>query len=333
MKANAVVIEQPRTNSRIFAHTRWDAIPVLAAIFHCLYFFGMFYLFPRVPLWIMLVLGFVYSVSISWNINGISHNFIHNRYFRLPLLNRLFSILDSITVGFSQVFYECIHMQHHKGNADRPNENGDTVDWISIYKHGHDGQAESPLKYTFLSFFREDPKTVYRELKRKNPRDAFWGVTELSLFVSTFVILGVLNWHYICFLLPFWYFGHCLSYLNGYYRHFGGNPDEPLAWGVSSYEKLYNWTWFFNGYHAEHHFRPKVHWTRMQALRDQIVEQQRAAGVRVIKPPHALAFLDPNLPTLKQNSRQESRVRWNLKSRVSKVKPTERMLVDPHAGT
>ena len=34
----------------------------------------------------------------------------------------------------------------------------------------------------------------------------------------------------------------------------------------------------------------------MQAFRDQIAEQQRAAGVRVIKPPHALGFLDPNLP-------------------------------------
>jgi len=31
-------------------------------------------------------------------------------------------------------------------------------------------------------------------------------------------------------------------------------------------------------------------------LRDQIVDQQRAARVRVIKPPHALGFLDPDLP-------------------------------------
>ena len=106
----------------------------------------------------MLILGFIYSVSISWNINGISHNFIHNPYFRSPLLNRLFSIMESITVGFGQVFYECIHMQHHKGNADRPDEHGDTIDWISIYKHGHDGEAEHPLKYTFISFFREDPE-------------------------------------------------------------------------------------------------------------------------------------------------------------------------------
>jgi fatty acid desaturase len=195
-------------------------------------------------------LGFIYSVSISWNINGVSHNFIHNPYFRSPLLNRLFSILESITVGFSQIFYECIHMQHHKGNADRPDEHGEA---------------------------------------------------ELALFVTTFVILGILNWRYICFVLPFYYFGHCLSYLNGYYRHYGRNPDEPIAWGVSSYDKLYNWIWFYNGYHAEHHFRPKVHWTQMRAFREQIVDQQHAAGVRVIKPPHALGFLDPGLPRRKQS--------------------------------
>ena len=104
MKSNPFVIESPATDSRIFAHTRWDSIPVLAAIFHCAYFFGMFCLFSRVPLWIMLILGFVYSVSISWNINGISHNFIHNPYFRFPLFNRLFRILESITVGFTPDF-------------------------------------------------------------------------------------------------------------------------------------------------------------------------------------------------------------------------------------
>src|SRR2546425_11362387 len=77
----SAIIERPRTNSKVFAHTRWDAIPVSAALLHCVYFFGMFYLFPRVPVWVMLILGLIYSVSISWNINGVSHNFIHNPYF------------------------------------------------------------------------------------------------------------------------------------------------------------------------------------------------------------------------------------------------------------
>jgi hypothetical protein len=35
----------------------------------------------------------------------------------------------------------------------------------------------------------------------------------------------------------------------------------------------------------------------MEAFHHQIAEEQRAAGVRVIKPPHALGFLDPDLPS------------------------------------
>src|SRR5450432_1606501 len=102
MKTNSIIVERITTDSKVFAHTRWDAIPVAAGLLHCAYFFGMFYLFPRWPLWVMLFLGFLYSVSISWNINGISHNFIHNAYFRQPLLNRLFSVMESITCCFSQ---------------------------------------------------------------------------------------------------------------------------------------------------------------------------------------------------------------------------------------
>ena len=67
----------------------------------------------------------------------------------------------------------------------------------------------------------------------------------------------------------------------------------PLAWGVSSYHRLYNWLWFNNGYHAEHHYRPRVHWTEMKALHDQLADAQKAAGTHVIAMPHALGFLEP----------------------------------------
>src|SRR5215471_5205719 len=188
VNTDVIRIERPTTNSRIFAHTRWDVLPAVAGLFHLAYFLGLYFLFPHAPLWVMLILGFIYSLMVNANINGVSHNFIHNPFFRLKLLNRLFGVVESVACCFSQTYYDVVHMQHHKGNADRPDENGETVDWISIYKHGHDGEAEGPFKYTFLSFFREDPKTVFKELKRKNPREAFWGVTELVLFVSTFVI-------------------------------------------------------------------------------------------------------------------------------------------------
>src|SRR2546423_10998538 len=73
--ADAIRVERPTTNSGLFAHTRWDIVPVLAALFHFAYFYGLFLLHPRTPLWIMLILGFVYSLMMNANINGIGHNF------------------------------------------------------------------------------------------------------------------------------------------------------------------------------------------------------------------------------------------------------------------
>jgi fatty acid desaturase len=119
----------------------------------------------------------------------------------------------------------------------------------------------------------------------------------LAAFAFTLFVMFLLNWRYIVFFfLPFFYLGHCFSYLNGYFRHYGGDPDKPIAWGVSSYGKIYNWIFFYNGYHAEHHFRPKVHWTKMEAFHQHIAGMQRQEGVRVINHAHMLGFLDPNLP-------------------------------------
>lgn len=287
---------------RLLAHNSRDIIPVLCALAHAAYLVALFLLFPVLPWWALLVLGLGYSISISWNINGIAHNFIHNPYFTSPVLNRAFSWLLSVTMGFSQQFYDLVHHRHHQGNSDRPDESGHTVDWLSIYRHGHHGEPESPWTYTFLSFFRDDPKLIFREIARRSPFNAWFGVFEIASWVALLVLGFALNWKFMLFYFPFYYFGHCLSYLNGYFLHYGGNPDVPLAWGVSSYHRLYNLLWFNNGYHAEHHYRPRQHWTQMHTLHEQIKEQQAAAGVRVITPPHALGFLDPSLPKRRPDS-------------------------------
>lgn len=294
--------ERVTTDSKIFAYTRWDIVPTLAAFFHLAYFLAMFFLYPHTPLWIMLIMGFIYALMVNANINGVSHNFIHNPFFRSALLNHLFGIVESVACCFSQTHYDVVHMQHHKGNSDRPDETGETIDWISIYKHGHDGEAENPWSYVFLSFFRDNPAAISRELKKRGKEEVTWGNLELASFAVVLFIMFCFNWRYIiCFFLPFFYLGHCFSYLNGYFRHFGGNPDKPIAWGVSSYGKIYNWLFFYNGYHAEHHFRPKTHWTKMEAFQKQISELQKAEGVRVINHAHMLGFLDPDLPPRKSS--------------------------------
>ena len=297
MNADVIRTERPATNSRLFAHTRWDAVPTTAGLFHLAYFLGLFFLYPHAPLWVMLILGFTYSLMVNANINGIGHNFIHNPFFRSKILNRLFGVTQSIACCFSQTYYNAVHMRHHKGNSDRQDENGDTIDWLSIYRHGHEGEAENPWSYVFLGFFRDDVGAIRGDLRKRDNGDLFWGNIELAAFAITLLVMFFFNWRYVIFfMVPFWYLGHCFSYLNGYYRHYGANPDKPIAWGVSSYGKIYNWLFFYNGYHAEHHFRPKVHWTKMEAFRQSIAELQKEEGVRTIKRAHMLGFLDPDLP-------------------------------------
>jgi len=280
----------------VFAYSRWDVIPVLAAVLQGSYLVALFFLFPTLPWWMLSLLGLIYSVSISWNINGIAHNFIHNPYFRARWMNRLFSVYESLILGTSQTFYDCVHKRHHQGNSDRKDEKGDTVDWLSIYRYSNDDEAESVWAYTFLGYFRDDIGQTYKILKARSRADARWGVAEIALVIGLALTALVLNWRFMAYFVPFYYIGHSLSNLNGYYRHYGGNPDLPIGWGVSNYGLLYNLIWFNNGYHAEHHFRPRVHWTKMRELHQQIKERMRAARVRVICTPHALGFLDPSLP-------------------------------------
>ena len=283
---------------------------MLAGFFHLAYFFAMYFLFPVTPLWLMLIMGFVYALMINANVNGVSHNFIHNPFFKPQFLNRMFGVVESVACCFSQTYYDVVHTQHHKGNSDVPNQEGETIDWISIYKHGHDGEAENPWSYIFLSFFRDNPAAIKRELAKRGSSEVRWGNIELAVFIAVLLTMslvvptkpiGFINWRYMLFFLPFFYLGHCFSYLNGYFRHYGGNPEKPIAWGVSSYGKIYNWIFFYNGYHAEHHFRPKVHWTQMENFQQQIAAQQKAEGVRVIEHAHMLGFLDPNLPARRKS--------------------------------
>jgi fatty acid desaturase len=292
-------ITATQTDSKIFAYSRWDIVPVLCGILHAGYLVFMFIIFPHAPLWLLLVMGLLYAISISWNINGIAHFFIHNPFFRSPWLNRLFSLLESLTIGFSQTFYDCVHMRHHMGNSDRQDGYGKTRDWLSIYRYGRNGQPENVWKYTFLSFFRDDVAETYQEIYKHSPADALWGKFEVAAFVGLYLTVLIMNWKFMLYMLPFYYLGNSLSSLNGFYEHYGGNPDLPMAWGVSSYSKLYNLIWFNNGYHAEHHVRPRLHWTKMKPFHEQIADEQIRAGVRVISVPHALGFFDPGLRTLK----------------------------------
>src|SRR2546423_14605801 len=110
--ADLIPIERPATSSKIFAHTRWDSIPALAGLFHLAYFVGLFFLYPHAPLWVLLVLGFIYSLMVNANINGVGHNLVHNPFFRSKSHNRLFAGTQSVACCFLPSYTNPRHLQH-----------------------------------------------------------------------------------------------------------------------------------------------------------------------------------------------------------------------------
>jgi fatty acid desaturase len=286
-------IAAPRRRPALFRYTAWDIVPAALVWLHLALLAAFFLAWPALTWPARLLGGAIYAAAIGWNQDSVAHNFIHNPFFVSRTLNRLTEFALTLANGVPQTMYRHVHMRHHAGNSDRPDAQGGTIDPISIYKHGSDGEAEPMLAYVFLGFWRDDgPFTVAREIARKRPDEARRALQEFWLMVGVYVALAAVRWEFVVVLAPFYYLGQSLSFLIAYYEHLGGRPETPIAAGVSTYGPLYNLTFLNNGYHAEHHFRPKQHWTQMKALRSEIRADQQAAGVRVIRPPHFLGFLD-----------------------------------------
>ena len=278
--------------SGLFAWSSWDALSVAAGVLHLAFVIWIVVGFAHRPWWANALCGAAFAYAAAWNINSVAHNFIHTPYFRWAPLNYAFSLVESLALCTPQKFYTWVHLRHHQGNSDRPGPDGTTHDWLSIYRYGRDGEPEAAWSYVLKGLFRSGAGDIHAALKARRPFDAAFGRFEIAAIAVFAIGLALIDWRAVAMLVPCYYAGECLSQLNGYFEHFGGNPDKPIAWGVSTYAPLYNLVWFNNGYHAEHHFRPAVHWTRLPAFHRAIAEEQRRAGVHVIGAAHTVGFLD-----------------------------------------
>lgn len=283
----------------VFRYTAWDLIPALLVYVHLALILAFFVAWPAMP-WSARIAGAcLYALAIGWNLDSVSHNFIHNPFFRSKLLNRITEFALTFELGTPQTMYRFVHMRHHAGNSDRPGPDGETVDPISIYKYGADGKAEPMLSYVFLQFWRDDgPFTVARQIRAKRPDEARRALQEFWAMIVLYGAMALIHWQFVLLLAPFYYLGQSLSMLIAYYEHLGANPKEPAAMGVSTYAPLYNFVFLNNGYHAEHHHQPKQHWTRMKAARDATRDEQIQAGVRILGTAHMFGFLDPSSWTI-----------------------------------
>jgi fatty acid desaturase len=304
------------TKRSFFRYSPYDVLPALGGVAIVVLILWTFLAFSSLSPWVLALAFIAVMWSYCWNLQCISHNFIHNPYFSSPLLNRAYGVLETIALGVPHILYHHYHMNHHFGDNDAKGPDGTTKDWSSIYRHGKRGQPEAFWRYCLVSFFRVELGPVIRVVINHGRMEIAQAVVESVVLAAFWLTMILVDWRYfVAFYLPSYYLGWVLSYAEGYLEHFRCQPGNYFANSVSSYNWLYNFFWFNNGYHQEHHWDPKVHWTRMRSLSQQIEPQMRANQTRILHGPHLTAFIEDWFTNRrKTNSRHKPRVERKLEA-------------------
>ncbi|HVX63621.1 MAG TPA: fatty acid desaturase [Pirellulales bacterium] len=277
--ATRPLAKQPRTG--LFAHSRLDSLlAAMAGVQLAVLLYGA-WTCGGVPWSVTLGLAAISVFLMCTNFQCTAHNFIHNPFFRSRRLNAVFSLINSLLLGGSQTLYRLHHLHHHKYNNDLPDpRTGTTNDFTSTWRYGRPPKhEESIVSYALLGYFRSDFRLLLREARRRRVlRNVAW---ELATLGAMLVVLATINFRgLLCFYLPVWFFGNAAAMAENYLEHHGAAPGNRQTDSVSCYNPLYNFVWFNNGYHQEHHYRPQLHWTRVPDVRRLLPPESQRRVVR-----------------------------------------------------
>ncbi len=240
-------------------YSRFDSILVLLLILQlCLYLLP--FIIPVSSL--TLILLFLLNVFLmGTNYQCIAHNFIHLPFFNSTLLNQLFSILNTLGLGVPQSLYRLHHLNHHRFN-NRPDG-----DMSSTYRFGKNGNEENIFIYSLLGVVRTDLVGLYKNAAKSSKLP----LMETLTLISFLTIMAVTNWKlFLIYLLPSYLGGQVFAVWENYCEHHHADPHDRKRDSVSCYNSFYNFIWFNNGYHQEHHFSPQIHWTNIQEVKNDL---------------------------------------------------------------
>ncbi|HZY88450.1 MAG TPA: fatty acid desaturase, partial [Gemmataceae bacterium] len=162
--------------------------------------------------------------------------------------------------------------------------NSNTIAHNFIHKPFFRSRRLNALFALYQSIMLGVPQSVWRGRHLAHHAGVRWrlrldGQTmlEVALVLGLWsALLALRPWFFLTVYAPAWVAGLCLCSLHGHYEHARGT--------VSHHGGTYNVLFFNDGYHAEHHARPGLHWTRLPAT--------ALAGTPTSRWPAVLRWLD-----------------------------------------
>jgi fatty acid desaturase len=257
----------------LFAHSRSDVWLVAVSALGLALLAFAYVVVPSWPWPATLALLIAMSFLVCTNYQCVAHNFVHNEFFSSRWLNVAFSVVNSLALGFSETVFREHHINHHRFNNAPFARDGSLGDLSSLQRYSPEpGKDEPFLRYILLSPLRADiPAYVRSGVRRGFGARLALEFAALALLWAFFLVT---DWRFaLGFYLPLAYVGHVLTYAEGYFEHHKTVLGDKMRNSVSSYGRFYNWLWFNNGYHQEHHCYPTAHWTEIPAYRDRMLPE------------------------------------------------------------
>jgi beta-carotene hydroxylase len=206
----------------------------------------------------------------------IAHNHNHHQTFKAKGANRWFSIWLSLFYGYPTFAWVPTHnLNHHKF----VNREGDaTITWRFTNSHN----ALVAITYFFVSsYYQSKPINDYiANAKAKNPALYRQILLQYACWIGTYVVMFLLAVSLYGWGQGFYVFGLSIGLpaffalwtimLFNYDQHVHTNPFSEYDHSRSFTSWAVNFFLFNNGYHLAHHDNPGVHWSKLEAIHNEL---------------------------------------------------------------
>ncbi|MGB0390479.1 MAG: fatty acid desaturase family protein [Salibacteraceae bacterium] len=208
---------------------------------------------------VALILLFCAALFLNFSLHITIHHWVHFGV-KNKAVKWVMETFYSILMGLAFSFYRMQHFNHHRYD----NRIGDfTSTWV---KKGNSIAARPFFKYSFVWFLGPKMNTIFeRAIKDgdlKNSERIKMRI-QLLFVLAFYLFLFVLNpWFSAAYFLMF-YVGWSLIAITNYGQHLPIKYDSTEAYTYSN--SLYNWLFFNNGLHLEHHRNPHLNYPELKA--------------------------------------------------------------------
>ena len=242
----------------MFKHPE-DRVPVGIILGICCIDFYLYFLIENmwvfVSYWLLMIIP--KGKVCAWN-----HHHQHNHTFKSRYLNRLLEFFYALQTGVTTNLWALHHvLGHHQNYLDQ------TVDQ-SRWKR-KDGSQMGEYEYTFIvaatAYYRG--YQVGKSYPKVQKDFLFYSAVTLSI-VALLVLNNPMAGIFL-FVLPM-ISGLLLTSWATYEHHAGLETDNTDEASHNNLHPFFNWTTGNLGYHTAHHYKQRLHWSKLPALHEQI---------------------------------------------------------------